>query len=111
SLFQTQASFWKARGLAPLEAWVPASAYDPVPYLSDTPIPNSASRTARLAMMRGEMRSVAINLANSRQTTVTIQAHVQDLPQGIGSDAVRLQAVNWIDTQSGTPVATPLTPL
>jgi hypothetical protein len=110
-LFRTQAALWSSRGVAPLDVWVPASPYDPVPYLTDAPVPATAQRSARLALMRGETRSVAVNIVNSREKPVVVQARVEGLPGGIGPDSLRLQTAGWTDTRSGTPVATALSPL
>ncbi|HZO91562.1 MAG TPA: discoidin domain-containing protein [Chthonomonadaceae bacterium] len=107
-LLQAQARLWRAAGVPAFAAWVPASPYDPVPYLTDHPLPNPARNSASVALMQGVTRPVAVNLINGREQPVTVRVHIAGLPGGANPDYIQVRQAVWTDTRSGEAVAAAL---
>ncbi len=104
-MLRLQATYWRARGIPPFSAWVPASPYDPLPYLDGEPPPTTPGGGAAVAAMRGETRPVAVDLANARDRTVTVTARVRDLTACADRSCLQVVEAVRTDTSDGTPVA------
>lgn len=105
-LFSVQAQLWRAVGVPAFTAFVASSPYDPLPYLTDNPIPRPHShREVNLVLLRNETRPVAINIVNARDRTVVVSVKVEGLPSSV---TCKPHFVLWTDTREGIPIAAAL---
>jgi hypothetical protein len=109
-LFKVQAQLWRAKRVPNFTAFVASSPYDPIPYLTDEPVPKSLQRRTKLLLpglilLRNETRAIAINIVNARDHPITIQVKVTGLPDNI---AVKIYHAVWTDTKEGIPIAAAL---
>ena len=105
AILGVQASYWQARGALPFAAWVPPSNYDLLPYITDDPVPQAARKSADIILMRGETRSVAVNLVNAHPQVVTVKARIDGLSGCPADSCLQVSRVVWTDSRDGTPRA------
>lgn len=109
-LFKVQAQLWRAKRVPNFTAFVASSPYDPIPYLTDEPVPKSLQRRTKLLLpglilLRNETRAIAVNIVNARDHPITVQVKVTGLPDSI---AVKIYHAVWTDTKEGIPIAAAL---
>ncbi|MFN3423027.1 MAG: hypothetical protein ACK40X_15035, partial [Armatimonadota bacterium] len=104
-LFQVQAQLWQLKGIRAFSAFIASSPYDPLPYLTENPLPKVLQRRAEITLLRNEVRPIAINIVNAREHPVTVQVRVEGLPKTV---IVEPHYAVWTDTREGAPVAAAL---
>lgn len=104
-LFQVQAQLWQVKGVKPFSAFVASSPYDPLPYLTENPLPKVLQQRAEITLLRNEVRPIAINIVNAHKHPVTVQVRVEDLPETI---IIGHHHTVWTDTREGVPITSAL---
>ena len=105
-IFAAQAALWRAQGCAPLTVWT-ANPWDPLDHLA--PPPRGVTNAAlNLALMKGEVRAAAFNLANAGAHALNARLRIAGLPGGENPAWIVVHEVAWTDTKSGKPVAAAL---
>jgi len=100
-LFEVQAQLWRAKGMKPFVAFVASLPYDPLPYLTENPLPKVVMERAELILLRNEVRPIAINIVNVRERPIAVRVQVQGLPDTI---VVEPHHALWTDTKEGVPI-------
>jgi hypothetical protein len=106
-LCQVQAALWRAQGRPPLTVWA-ACPWDPLA-LDAAPPPTAASPALEVAMLRGEVRSAAFDLANAGPADRALRVVTDGLPGSPRPDWLTVREVAWTGTRAGEPTASALT--
>ena len=104
-IFRAQAAVWRAQGAAPLTVWA-AQPWDPLS-LTQRP-PAEAAGGVNVALMQGEYRAAAFNIANAGEAPLMLRMRISGLAGGENPNWINVHEVAWTDTKSGQPVAAAL---